>query len=88
MLAFYFACLALAANLACLRQMRFHLTWYSLIFPNCGLGIVLLDVGKLLESRPMEWVGTALAILIAAIWLIVSVFHVEALWKGRILVVD
>jgi tellurite resistance protein TehA-like permease len=88
MLAFYFACLALAANLVCIRKMRFHLTWYSMIFPNCGLGIVLLDIGKLLECRPMEWVGTALVILISALWVVVNGFHVEALYKGRHLVVD
>lgn len=88
MLAFYFACLALAANLAAVRKMRFHLTWYSLIFPNCGLGIVLLDMGKLLECEAMEWVGTALSIVIASLWLMVSACHIEALWKGRCLVVD
>jgi tellurite resistance protein TehA-like permease len=88
MLAFYFASLALAANLAGIRKMRFHLTWYSIVFPNCGLGIVLLDIGTILESRPMEWVGTALTIVIAAAWLVINAFHVEALWKGRCLIVD
>jgi tellurite resistance protein TehA-like permease len=88
MLAFYFGCLAFAANAACVRRMRFHLTWYSLIFPNCGLAIVFLDIGKLLHCKAMEWVGISLVIAIASVWLIVSAFHVEALWKGRTLVVD
>jgi tellurite resistance protein TehA-like permease len=88
MLAFYFAGLALVANLASIKKMRFHLTWYSIIFPNCGLGIVLLDIAKLLECEPMEWVGTALTIVLASLWLIISGFHGEALWRGRCLVVD
>jgi tellurite resistance protein TehA-like permease len=88
MLAFYFAGLALAANLACIKKMRFHLTWYSIVFPNCGLGIVLLDIGKLLECKPIEWVGTAFTIVIAVLWLTVSTFHGEALWRGRTLVMD
>jgi tellurite resistance protein TehA-like permease len=88
MLAFYFCCLALAANLYTIRKTRFHLTWYSIIFPNCGLGIVLLDISKLLESKAMEWVGAAFVIVIASLWIIVSCFHIEAIWKGRCLVVD
>lgn len=88
MLAFYFCCLALAANLYTIRQTRFHLTWYSIIFPNCGLGIVLLDMSMLLECKAMEWVGAALVIVLAALWIVISCFHIEAVWKGRCLVVD
>ncbi|OAL07325.1 C4-dicarboxylate transporter/malic acid transport protein, partial [Phaeosphaeriaceae sp. SRC1lsM3a] len=78
MLAFYFCCLALAANLYTIRQTRFHLTWYSIIFPNCGLGIVLLDMSMLLECKAMEWVGAALVIVLAALWIVISCFHIEA----------
>jgi tellurite resistance protein TehA-like permease len=88
MLAFFFASLALVACLVCIRKMRFHLTWYSVIFPNCGLGIVLLDIGALLECRPMEGVGTALVIVLSVLWLAINAFHVEALYQGRHLVVD
>lgn len=88
MLAFYFASLAIAANLASIRKMRFHLTWYSMVFPNCGLGIVLLNIGTILECRPMQWVGTAFTIVVASVWLLINAFHAEALWRGRCLVVD
>jgi hypothetical protein len=56
--------------------------------PNCGLGIVLLDIGALLECRPMEGVGTALVIVLSVLWLAINAFHVEALYQGRHLVVD
>jgi tellurite resistance protein TehA-like permease len=88
MLVFYFESLVMTANLACVRKLKFRLNWCSIIFSNCGLGIVLLDVGKLFHCNPVEWVGTSLAIALASLWLVVSAFHVEAIWKGRCLVVD
>lgn len=49
---------------------------------------MLLDISKLLESKAMEWVGAAFVIVMASLWIIVSCFHIEAVWKGRCLVSD
>lgn len=86
MFALYLCSLAIAATLCGIRKMKFHLTWYSVVFPNCGLVIALLGIGAILECKPIQWVGTAATIVVASLWLLVTAFHVEALWKGRPLV--
>jgi hypothetical protein len=90
------SCVSLDAGfLLCIVGARGELGWRkenevpshsAALFSECGLGVVLLDVGEILECRPMEWVGTALVIGITALWIVVSVFHVEALYEGRWLV--
>ena len=78
--------MAIAATLAGIRSMKFHLTWYSVVFPNCGLVIALLGIGYVLECKPIQWVGEAATIVLVVLWLVVSGFHAEALWRGRALV--
>jgi tellurite resistance protein TehA-like permease len=87
MFAFSLCSLAFVATFAGIQNMRFHLTWYSMVFPNCGLGIALLGIGAILEYRPIQWVGTAATIVITVLWLVVNIFHIEALWRGSCLIV-
>lgn len=82
-LAFWFCSLAIVAIAAALRKTSFSLMWYATIFPNVGLVVSMMVIGKLLNSDAIGWVGTGATIVLAAIWLLVQCFHIGALWKAR-----
>jgi tellurite resistance protein TehA-like permease len=82
-LAFWFCSLALVAIAASIRKTTFNLMWYATIFPNVGLVVSMLAIGRCLNSNAIGWVGTGATIVMAVIWMLVQCFHVIALWRGR-----
>ena len=84
--AFWFFTIATIGVLACVREMKFHLTWYAFIFPNCGFALCTLGIGEALKCAGICWVGTGMAIVLVVVWLSVMAFHVRAVWKGECLI--
>ncbi|KAI1308304.1 voltage-dependent anion channel [Xylaria venustula] len=84
-LSLWFFCIAAVANLAVWREISFHLNWYAYIFPNVGLTIAVLAVGKTLKSPGIMGVGSAMTILLVVGWLLIVSNHVRAVWSGHIL---
>ena len=64
--------------------MGFHLSWWSFVFPNTGFIIATIDVGNAIQSEGILWVASAATIVQVAMWMLVSVAHVRAVWKGQI----
>lgn len=77
--AFWFFCLAVASCLMCWRAMSFSMSWYAFIFPNVGFTIATINIGQAFESTAVEWVGTAMSLLLIAMYLFVFSCHVRAL---------
>jgi len=79
------------AHVLCIRQKRlgFSLTWYSFVFPNTALVTATLATGKAFASRAIQFVGTALALILIVVWLIVfgmtmrAVHAKQLLWPQR-----
>lgn len=63
--------------------MKFHLTWYSFVFPVAGMLEAMIEIGDLLEAPAIGWLGVAGAIILTVVWIFVTLSHIYAVWKGR-----
>lgn len=77
--AFWFFCLAVASCLMCWRALSFSMSWYAFIFPNVGFTIATINIGQAFESTAVEWVGTAMTLLLIAMYLFVFASQMRAL---------
>lgn len=77
--AFWFFCLAVASCLICWREIPFSMSWYAFIFPNVGFTIATINIGQAFESTAVEWVGTAMTLMLIAMYLFVFVCQMRAL---------
>ncbi|KAL7623241.1 hypothetical protein AAE478_006922 [Parahypoxylon ruwenzoriense] len=84
-LSLWFFCISVVANLAVRKQLTFHLNWYAYVFPNVGFTITTIAIGKNLQSRGVMAVGSAMTLLLIAMWIFVFVHHVKALVNREIL---
>jgi tellurite resistance protein TehA-like permease len=84
-LSFWFFAISLIAVLVCTRQLTFHLNWWAFVFPNVGFTIATIDIGEVLQSEGIQWVGSGMSIIIAAVYLFVGTNHIRALVKREIL---
>ncbi|KAI1269071.1 voltage-dependent anion channel [Xylariaceae sp. FL1019] len=66
-------------------RMAFTLSWWSIIFPNVGFTIATAYIGEELESPAIQWVATAMAILLVLFWLMDLTLHLRAMFTGQIM---
>jgi tellurite resistance protein TehA-like permease len=67
------------------RQMSFKCVWYAMIFPNVGLTIALIQIGKQLLSPAIQWITSIMTIILIALWLFVMAAHVRAVIKKQVM---
>lgn len=84
-LSLWFFCVAVCACILVARKMTFHLNWWAFVFPNVGLTIATINIGKLLESQGIQWVGSIMTILLIATYFFVASMHIKAVWTRQIL---
>ncbi|MCJ1299125.1 hypothetical protein MMC08_001916 [Hypocenomyce scalaris] len=84
-LSLFFFCISLVATLCSLRQMNFHLSWWSFVFPNTGLIIAAIDIGTAIGSEAILWTMSGATALQVGIWLVVGCFHARAVWRRDIM---
>ncbi|KAK4548250.1 hypothetical protein LTR36_010120 [Oleoguttula mirabilis] len=82
---FWFFCISTVAVVAGIKQMTFTLNWWAFVFPNAGLTLAAIQVGKVFHSPGINGVCSALTILLVTMWLITAVFHIRAVYRGTIL---
>lgn len=82
---FWFFAVALIACLSSVKQMSFHLVWWAFVFPNVGFTIATISIGEKFQSQGVTWVGSALTILLVAMWLFVAGSQIMAVSKGKIM---
>ncbi|KEY73508.1 hypothetical protein S7711_03675 [Stachybotrys chartarum IBT 7711] len=66
-------------------RMAFTLSWWALVFPNIGFVIGTGFIGQVLESDVIQWVATAMGILLFVVWLMDLVLHVKAMVAGQVM---
>lgn len=66
-------------------RMGFILSWWAIIFPNVGFTIGTGFIGQELESPAIQWVATAMTIILFAAWLMDLVLHLKAMLTGQIM---
>lgn len=84
-LSFWFFAVAVCACILVVRQMKFHLNWWAFVFPNVGFTIATINIGKVMRSEGILWVGSIMSILIVCVWFFVAVHHIWAVWDKRVL---
>ncbi|KAI0595385.1 voltage-dependent anion channel-domain-containing protein [Biscogniauxia sp. FL1348] len=86
-LSLWFFCISVVANLAVREQMSFRLNWYAFIFPNVGFTITVISIGKAFRSDAVMAVGSAMTVMLVAMWFFVVYHHMRAVWNGDIVAV-
>ncbi|KAB5525645.1 voltage-dependent anion channel [Coniochaeta sp. 2T2.1] len=88
-LSFWFFASAVAATLSGMPDRKFHLSWFSFVFPNVGFAILSFRMGAALNSNGVLWMGTITTILLVAMWVFVcfrsirAVYRREIVWPGH-----
>ncbi|TVY75873.1 Malic acid transport protein [Lachnellula suecica] len=67
------------------HHLQFDMTWFSFVFPNSALVTATLAIGKSLDSRAIQILGTVLAVLLVLVWIGVWGMMIRALWLRRLL---
>ncbi|KAK5097341.1 hypothetical protein LTR24_002210 [Lithohypha guttulata] len=83
--AFWFFCVSTLAVVSGLKEMTFTLNWWAFIFPNGGLTLGAIQMGRAFNSPGVNGICSALTIMLVVLWLVVAVFNIKALWQGSIL---
>lgn len=83
-LSFWFFVCAAAAVIAGMPDRKFHLSWFSFVFPNVGFAMASFRMGEALDSNLILWLGTILTIALFVVWLFVLVRCVRGVYKREI----
>lgn len=65
--------------------MTFTLNWWAFVFPNAGLTMAAIQLGKAFKSPGINGVCSALTLMLVILWLVAAVAHIRALWLGQVL---
>ncbi|KAK8068208.1 hypothetical protein PG996_007320 [Apiospora saccharicola] len=86
MVGFWFFAQAAVSTLRGARRMRFTLSWWAFIFPNAGLTLGMAHIGQAIDSAVIrDAVVPAATAILVAVWLLVAVMNVWAVWRGDVL---
>lgn len=66
-------------------RMGFTLSWWAIVFPNVGFTIATGYIGEEFQSSGIEWVASAMAIVLFAAWLMDIGLHFKAVLTGQIM---
>lgn len=88
-LSFWFFASAVVAVAAGMPDRRFHLSWWSFVFPNAGFCISTIRMGKAVGSEGLLWFSTVLTVVLVIVWLVIAwrcvwaVIKREIVWPGH-----
>lgn len=83
-LSFWFFTSALTACVAGMPDRKFHLSWWSFVFPNVGFAISTIRVGEAVGSQGLLWFSTVLTVLLVIVWAFIGLRCVWAVMKREI----
>ncbi|CAJ2504858.1 Uu.00g122520.m01.CDS01 [Anthostomella pinea] len=84
--ALWFFFISTVAVISGSKRMTFTLNWWAFVFPNAGLTLAAIQVGKAFNnSAGINGICSALTIMLVIMWLFTAVFHIKALWEGKLL---
>ncbi|CAN8103348.1 unnamed protein product [Discula destructiva] len=90
-LSFWFFASAVSATVTGMGgpDRKFHLSWWSFVFPNVGFCVSTIRVGQSFGSAGMLWFGTVLTVMLVLAWLavgtkcVIAVVRREIMWPGH-----
>ncbi|KAF4332506.1 c4-dicarboxylate transporter malic acid transporter [Fusarium beomiforme] len=83
-LSFWFFTLAMAAVLTGMPDRRFHLSWWSFVFPNVGFTIASIRIGHAVSSGGILWMATVMTLSLFLAWAFIAFRCVRAVYKREI----
>lgn len=81
----FFVALIVVIQGAIQHGMRFKLAWFAMVFPSAGMTILTIKLGDRLECTSLKLVGTVLAVIVSAAYLVCTAFYIIAIWKKNII---
>ncbi|KAK1779637.1 voltage-dependent anion channel-domain-containing protein [Copromyces sp. CBS 386.78] len=89
-LGFWFFVSAVAGIVAGMpADKKFHLSWWSIVFPNVGFTIASIKIGQGLGSEGVLWMGSGLTVALVLAWAFIgyrcvrAVVRREIVWPGH-----
>ncbi|KAK3950632.1 voltage-dependent anion channel-domain-containing protein [Pseudoneurospora amorphoporcata] len=88
-LGFWFFVSAVAGIVAGMPDKKFHLSWWSIVFPNVGFTIASIKIGQGLGSEGVLWMGSGLTVALVLAWAFIgyrcvrAVVRREIVWPGH-----
>ncbi|KAM7218681.1 putative c4-dicarboxylate transporter malic acid transport protein [Rhypophila decipiens] len=88
-LSFWFFASAVGAVVAGMPDRRFHLSWWSFIFPNVGFVLSTVRVGKVFGSDGLLWFSSVMTACLFVAWIVIAarclraVRRREIMWPGH-----
>ena len=88
-LSFWFFASATAAVVAGMPDRKFHLSWWSFVFPNVGFALASMRLGSALGNPGILWFSTVMTVLLFLAWAIIAfrciraVYRREIVWPGH-----
>lgn len=83
-LGFWFFVSAVAGIVAGMPDKKFHLSWWSIVFPNVGFTIASIKIGQGLGSEGVLWMGSGLTVALVLAWAFIGYRCVRAVMKREI----
>jgi len=83
-LSFWFFTSAMVAVVAGMPDRKFHLSWWSFVFPNVGFTISSIRIGNAVGSQGVLWMGSAMAAVLFVAWAFIGFRCVRAVHKREI----
>jgi tellurite resistance protein TehA-like permease len=85
LLGFWFSALSTVSVLWGIKKMHFTLNQWGVIFPNVGLTIAAIYIGRALDSAGIKAVTSAMSMVLVALWFLTAVMNIWALYKKQVL---
>ena len=82
---FWFSAISTVAFVHGWKRANFSMSWWATVFPNAGLMIALIQIGKALDCGRIKAVGSGMTVMVVVAWCLVTVFTVKAVRKGEVL---
>src|SRR4051812_37335841 len=83
-LSFWFFTSAVVAVAAGMPDRKFHLSWWSFVFPNVGFTTSSIRIGTAVGSQGVLWVSTVMAAVLFVAWAFIAFRSVRAVHKREI----
>ncbi|KAK4223471.1 putative c4-dicarboxylate transporter malic acid transport protein [Podospora fimiseda] len=83
-LSFWFFASASVGIMAGMPDRKFHLSWWSFVFPNVGFTLASIRMGKTLGNQGVLWFSSVMSILLFLAWAFIAFRCVRAVYKREI----
>ena len=88
-LSFWFFTAAVVGVVSGMPDRKFHLSWWSFVFPNVGFTVSCIRIGLAFGSEGILWLSTVMTVVLVLVWAFLvwrctrAVMKREIVWPGH-----